>query len=131
MFSVEGHPWRDPNRGKAMQRRDFFKVIGGAAASWSLPAGAQQRLRRIGILLGGFAADDPEGQARMTALIQGLQERGWTDGRNVRIDYRWAVGDPERLRKYAAELVALAPDIMVAGGLSAATALQQASRTIS
>jgi putative ABC transport system substrate-binding protein len=66
----------------------------------------------------------------MTALIQGLQERGWTDGRNARIDYRWAVGDPERLRKYAAELVALAPDVMVSGGLPAAAALQQASHNI-
>jgi putative ABC transport system substrate-binding protein len=113
-----------------MQRRDFVKVIGGAAASWSLPARAQERMRRIGILFGGFAADDSEGQARMTALIQGLQERGWTDGRNARIDYRYAVGDPERLRKYAAEMVALAPDIMVSGGLPAAVALQQASRNI-
>jgi len=87
-------------------------------------------MRRIGILFGGFAADDPEGQARMTALVQGLQERGWTDGRNARIDYRWAVGDPERLRKYVAEMVALAPDVMVCGGLTAAAALQQASRNI-
>ena len=113
-----------------MQRRDFVKVFGGAAASWSLPVHAHQRFRRIGILFGGFAADDAEGQARMTALIQGLQERGWTDGRNARIDYRYAVGDPERLRKYAAEMVALAPEVMVSGGLPAAVALQQASRNI-
>ena len=115
-----------------MRRRDFIKIIGGAAAGWPLAVRAQQpeRVRRIGILFGGFAADDPEGQARMTALIQGLQERGWTDGRNVRIEYRWAVGDPERLRKYATELVALAPDVVVSGGLPAAAALQQASRNI-
>jgi len=113
-----------------MQRRDFVRVIGGAAASWSLLARAQERMRRIGILFGGFAADDPEGQARMTALIQGLQERGWTDGRNARIDYRYAVGEPELQRKYAAEMVALAPDVVVSGGLAAAAALQQASRNI-
>jgi putative tryptophan/tyrosine transport system substrate-binding protein len=112
-----------------MRRREFITVLGGAAA-WPLAAQAQQLMRRIGILFGGFAADDPEGQARMTALIQGLQERGWTDGRTARIGYRWAVGDPERLRKYAAELVALAPDVLVSGGLPAAAALQQATRNI-
>jgi putative ABC transport system substrate-binding protein len=113
-----------------MRRREFITILGGAAATWPLAARAQQRVRRIGILFGGFAADDPEGQARMTALIQGLQERGWTDGRNARIDYRWAVGDPERLQKYAAELVALAPDVVVSGGLPAAAALQRATRNI-
>jgi putative tryptophan/tyrosine transport system substrate-binding protein len=130
MFQLKANLGVIRTRGRAMQRRVFVKVIGGAAASWSLPARAQERIRRIGILFGGFAADDSEGQARMTALIQGLQERGWTDGRNVRIEYRWAVGDPERQRKYAAELVALAPDVMVSGGLEAAAALQQASRNI-
>jgi len=117
-------------RRRAMQRRDFVKVIGGAAASWSLPARAQERMRRIGILFGGFPADDPEGQARMTALIQGLQERGWSDGRNVRIEYRWAAGNPERLRRYAVELIALAPDVVVSGGGAAAAALQEVSRTV-
>ena len=115
-----------------MRRREFVAGIGSAVAA-PLAARAQQspeRMRRIGILFGGFAADDPEGQARMTALIQGLQERGWTDGRNARIDYRYAVGDPERLRKYAAEMAALAPDVMVSGGLPAAAALQKASRKI-
>jgi len=118
----------------AMGRREFITLLSGGAALpfglWPFAAHAQQRVRRIGILFGGFAADDPEGQARMTALIQGLQERGWSDGRNARIDYRYAVGDPDRLRKYAAELVALAPDVVVSGGLPAAAALQQASRNI-
>jgi len=115
-----------------MKRREFIALLGGAAVAWPLAARAQQRerMRRIGILFGGFAADDPEGQARMTALIQGLQERGWTDGRNVRIEYRWAVGNPERLRRYAAELIALAPDVVVSGGGVAAAAFQQASRTV-
>src|SRR5215470_6039301 len=117
-----------------MRRREFITLLGGGAALstglWPLTAHPQQRVRRIGILFGGFAADDPEGQARMTALIQGLQERGWADGRNARIDYRYAVGDPERLRKYAAEMVALAPDVVVSGGLAAAAALQQATRNI-
>src|ERR1700758_5025666 len=99
-----------------MKRREFFALIGGAAAAWPLAASAQQRehIRRIGILFGGLAADDPEGQTRLTAFVQGLQELGWADGRNLRIDYRWALGDAERLRRSAAELVALAPDVLLA-----------------
>jgi putative tryptophan/tyrosine transport system substrate-binding protein len=87
------------------------------------------RVRRIGVMLGFLAADDPEATARLTAFIQQLQERGWTDGRNVRIDYRWGLGDPGRLQRSAAELVALAPDVVLAGGNNAAAALQQATRT--
>src|SRR5262245_19505378 len=115
-----------------LKRREFITLLGSATAGWPLAARAQQpaRMRRIGILFGGFAADDPEGQARMTALIQGLQERDWSDGRNVRIEYRWAAGNPERLRRYAAELIALAPDVVVSGGGAAAAAMQQASRTV-
>src|SRR5262245_42322864 len=115
-----------------MRRRKFITLLCGVAAAWPVAGRAQQteRMRRIGILFGGFAADDSEGQARMTALIQGLQERGWTDGRNVRIEYRWAAGNPERLRRYAAELIALAPDVVVSGGGAAAAAMQQASRTV-
>ena len=74
-------------------------------------------MRRIGVLM-NLAADDPEGQARIAAFLQGLQQLGWTDGRNVRIDYRWGAGDADRIRKYAAELVALAPDVILAAGSS-------------
>jgi putative tryptophan/tyrosine transport system substrate-binding protein len=115
-----------------MRRRDFIALLGGAAAAWPLAARAQQpaRIRRIGVMLGLLAADDPEGQARVTAFVQGLQERGWTDGRNVRIGYRWGLGNADRLRRYAAELVALAPEVVLAGGNSALVALQQATSTV-
>jgi putative tryptophan/tyrosine transport system substrate-binding protein len=112
-----------------MKRRDFITLLGGAAA-W--PARAQQgaRTRRIGLILSGLASDDPEGQARITAFVQGLQELGWTDGRNIRIDYRWALGDPDRLHRYAAELVALTPDAILAGGNPALAALEQATDSV-
>jgi putative ABC transport system substrate-binding protein len=114
-----------------MNRRNLITLLGGAAA-WPLAARAQQpeRMRRIGFLLTGLPADDPEGQARITAFVQGLQQLGWTDGRNVRIDFRWGLGDADRLRTSATELVALAPDAMLAGGNPAVAALQQASRTL-
>jgi len=93
-------------------RRKFLATLGGAAAAWPLAARAQQteRIRRIGVLM-NLAADDPESSARLTAFVQGLQELGWTDGRNVRIDTRWGAGDAELIRRYAVELVALSPDI--------------------
>jgi putative tryptophan/tyrosine transport system substrate-binding protein len=114
-----------------MKRREFITLIGGAAAAWPVAARAQQpdRMRRIGVLM-SLAADDPEGQARLTAFVQGLQELGWTDGRNVQIDYRWPAGDAERIRRYAAELAALAPDIILAGGGAVVPSLLQATRTI-
>jgi putative ABC transport system substrate-binding protein len=114
-----------------MRRRDFIKVIAGSAIVWPLAARAQQRdrMRRIGVLM-ALAADDPAGQARLVAFVQALQELGWTDGRNVRIDTRWAAGDAERFRRYAAELVALAPDVILASGGTGAGALLQASRTV-
>ena len=98
-------------RGDRMRRRELITLLGGAAVAWPLAARAQQRerMRRIGVLM-RLAADDLEGQARIAAFLQGLQEGGWSVGRNVRNDYRWALGDAERSRKYAAELVALAPD---------------------
>jgi putative tryptophan/tyrosine transport system substrate-binding protein len=113
-------------------RRNFLTLLGGAAAAWPLAAHAQQRerMRRIGVLVSNLPAEDPEWQARGNAFVQALQERGWSDGRNVRIEYRWGLGDPERLRKYAAELVALAPDVILAGGGSAVAPLQQASRSV-
>jgi len=92
-----------------MQRREFITLLGGAAVTWPRAAYAQQahRMRRVGVLL-NRVADDPEEQARLAAFLHGLQELGWTDGRNVRIDYRWgAAADADRSRTYAAELVAL------------------------
>src|SRR5215468_9339136 len=113
-----------------LRRREFVTLLGGAAA-WPLAARAQQgeQMRRIGVLT-PFAADDPEGQARITAFVQGLQQLGWTDGRNLRIDIRWGLGDAERLRRYSVELVALAPDVLLAGGTGALAALQQATSTL-
>ncbi len=112
-------------------RREWRAALGGAAVAWPLAGRAQQRerTRRIGVLM-SLAADDPEGQARLTAFVQGLQELGWTDGRNVQIDYRWPAGDAERIRRYAAELAALAPDIILAGGGAVVPSLLQATRTI-
>jgi putative tryptophan/tyrosine transport system substrate-binding protein len=114
-----------------MQRRDFITFLGGAAATWPLAARAQQGepMRRIGVLI-TLSADDAEGQARVAAFLQGLAQLGWTDGRNVRIDYRWAPGDTDRVRKYAAELVALAPDVILTAGGAALAELQRATRTV-
>jgi putative tryptophan/tyrosine transport system substrate-binding protein len=103
-----------------MKRREFMTLLGGAtAAAWPLAARAQQgeRMRRIGVLM-STAADDLEGQARIAAFLQGLQELGWADARNVRIDIRWPADDYDRIRRYAAELVALAPDVILATGSS-------------
>src|SRR5262249_4656455 len=112
-------------------RRKFLATLGGAAVAWPLAAGAQQgeRVRRIAVLMPG-AADDPEYQARMTAFLQGLAQLGWLDGRNPRIDIRWTAGDADQIRKYAAELVALAPDIILAPASAVTGPLLQATRTI-
>src|SRR5262245_1858640 len=113
-----------------MRRREFITLLGGAAV-WPVAARAPQgeRVRRIGVLM-STAADDPEGQARIAAFHQGLQQLGWAIGHNVRIDSRWPEGDSERFRRYAAELVALSPDVILATGSSAAAPLLQATRTI-
>jgi putative ABC transport system substrate-binding protein len=113
-----------------MRRRDFITLLGGAAAAWPLVAQAQQgnRIRRIGMLL-SRAADDPEAPVRVAAFAQGLEQLGWNIGGNVRIEYRWSTSDAER-RKSAAELVALAPDVIVAESGAVVGALQQVSRTI-
>jgi putative ABC transport system substrate-binding protein len=114
-----------------MRRRQFITLLGGAAAAWPLTVHAQKadRMRRIGVL-NNPAADDPDSQARVAAFAQALQELGWIDGRNVRIDYRWSSGDPDRIRRYAAELVALAPDVIVTTGAASAGPLLQATRTV-
>jgi putative ABC transport system substrate-binding protein len=114
-----------------VKRREFITGLAGAAA-WPLAARAQQgeRMRRIGVLTSGAAADDPDGQTRSAAFVQGLQQLGWTDGRNMRIDHRWGAGDADNLRKYAAELVALAPDVIMASGTATVAPLLQATRTV-
>jgi putative tryptophan/tyrosine transport system substrate-binding protein len=113
-----------------MTRRDFITLLGGTAAAWPLAARAQQpeRMRRIGVLMGG-AGRDPVEHARLAAFLDGLQHLGWTDGRNVRIDTRWPAGEAER-RTSAAELVGLAPDVIMASASASVAALQQASRSV-
>ena len=99
-----------------MRRRDFIRTVVGSVAAFPFAARAQQpeRTRRVGVLM-SLAADDKQGQARVDALVQGLRELGWIDGRNVQIEIRWAPGE-DRARKYAAELVALSPDVILASG---------------
>jgi putative ABC transport system substrate-binding protein len=114
-----------------MRRREFLGVIGGAAAAWPLCARAQQaeRIRRIGVLQPA-SVGDPESEARLAAFVQGMRELGWTEGRNLRIDTRWTGGNAETIRRHAAELIALAPDVILAiGGTVAGPVLQQ-TRTV-
>jgi putative tryptophan/tyrosine transport system substrate-binding protein len=114
-----------------MKRRAFVALLGGAAATWPLAGRAQQgeRMRRIGVLM-NLAADDPELQARTTAFAVELAQLGWIAGRNVKIDSRWTAADNERVRRYVAELVALAPDVIVANSSQAVAALIEATRTV-
>ena len=114
-----------------MKRRAFITLLGGAAASWPLAARAQQseRMRRIGVVMGS-AADDADGQARLTGFLQGLKQSGWTEGRDLRIDTRWGAGDSDLFRRYAAELVALAPDVILTSGTAPVTALLQTTRVV-
>jgi putative tryptophan/tyrosine transport system substrate-binding protein len=114
-----------------MRRREFITLLGGAAAARPLSARAQQekRMRRIGVLM-NTGADDPGGQARVGAFHEALQQLGWTDGHNVRMDVRWGQNDVEHDRKYAAELVALTPDVILAVGTLSVAALQRETRTI-
>ena len=113
-----------------MKRREFIAALGGAAV-WPLAANTQQTdlVRRIGVLM-PLAANDPEAQGRIAAFVQGLQQWGWTDGGNVRIDTRWASGNADDTRKHAAELVALAPNVILATGSATVAALQQATRIV-
>ena len=118
-------------QGTFVRRRAFIIAIASSAAPWPLTARAQQssRVRRIGVLM-NTTAEDPLGQAASAAFAQGLQQLGWEIGGNVRIDYRWGAGDTERFRKYAVELVALTPDVILATANSVVGYLQQASRTV-
>ena len=114
-----------------MRRRDFIVLLGGTAATWPLAARAQQtkQMQRIAVLM-VMGADDPEGQARVAAFAQGLQQLGWIVGQNVQIDYRWASVNAEELRKYAAELVALKPDVILAHSSSGVASLLQTTHTV-
>jgi putative ABC transport system substrate-binding protein len=114
-----------------VKRREFITLLGGAAAAWPLVARGQQpdRMRRIGVLM-NIAADDPQAQSRIEAFLLGLQPLGWTVGRNLQIDVRWAAADADLFRRYATELVALAPDVILASTNSAVAPLQQATRTV-
>ena len=112
-----------------MKRREFITLLGGPVAAWPLSARAQQTIRRIGILLPA-TADDAQFQAYVGAFLQALAQLGWTIGRNVRIDTRWATTDAADIRRHAADLAALAPDVILAHGTSTVAPLLQATRTV-
>ena len=114
-----------------MTRRELIALLGTTAATWPLGARAQQadQMRRVGVLM-NLGADDAEGHARLTALTDGLQELGWSESGNLRIDYRWGAGDADRFRGYAAELVALTPDVILATGTPVVEALQRVTRAV-
>lgn len=109
-----------------MRRRQFIGLLGAAATAWPLTVRAQQRMRRIGVLM-AFAASDPEAQLRVKAFEAGLRELGWAPGRNLTIDYRWALGDANLLRVQAAELIAAAPDLILAASTPVLAALRKES----
>jgi putative ABC transport system substrate-binding protein len=114
-----------------MRRREFITLLGSGVAGWPLAARAQQpdRVRRVGVLM-NLALGDPEGEARIAAFVQALQRLGWSDGRNLRIDHRWAAGDAGRFKGYAEELLALAPDVFLAAATPSVQALQRVTRTV-
>jgi putative ABC transport system substrate-binding protein len=115
----------------SLRRREFITLIGGAAAMWPLAADGQkaERMRRLGVLMAA-SEDDPLMQTRITAFRQALAELGWTEGRNLKIEWRWTGGDITRVREYASELVRLAPDVLVANGTPNIAALKQATNSI-
>jgi putative ABC transport system substrate-binding protein len=116
-----------------IRRREFISLLSGTVAAWPLAAPAQQaaRVRRIGVLIGASVdADDADAKANIAAFLQVLQQSGWTDGRNVRIDYRWGAGNANNIRKHASELVALAPDVIFATGTVAMAPLLEMTRTL-
>ena len=114
-----------------MRRREFLTALGGTAAVWPFAARAQQseRMRRIGVLM-GYPEGDPQAQANVTALRQGLHDLGWIEGRNFQIDYRWAGGDPDKARTFAKELIVLRPDVIVPSTNQVTRIVQQETRTI-
>jgi putative ABC transport system substrate-binding protein len=113
-----------------MRRREFILAQGGAAATWPLGARAQERVRRVGIFVGATAAGDAEGQGRIDAFRQAMELLGWTTGRNLQIESRWGMADPASVRKYTAELVALAPDVILSSGTVSLAQLLQETRTV-
>ena len=114
-----------------MKRREFLTCVGGVAVAWPLGARAQQadRMRRVGVLM-GIAESDADARPRANAFQQGLQQLGWVEGQNIRIEYRWAAADPERMRAHAVDLVALAPDLILANTTPVMIALRQVTRAI-
>src|SRR3974390_565796 len=116
-----------------MRRRDFVRAIIGSATAWPLTLRAQQSkpnpMRRVAVLM-PFFANDPQAQNRNAAFLQGLQQLGWIVGQNIQIDYRWSGGSEDDTRKYAAELVALAPDVLFTSGSAAIDPLRRATHTI-
>jgi putative ABC transport system substrate-binding protein len=114
-----------------VNRREFITLLGGAAVAWPVVARGQQgeRVRRVGVLM-YLAETDPDAPARATAFARGLKEQGWIEGRNIQIDYRWGGGDLDRVRRYATELIALAPDVILVSSGSALAALQSVTRTV-
>ena len=112
-----------------MNRRSFITLLGGVAAAWPLAARAQERMRRVGVLINA-TAEEPEAQSYVAAFQQGMQEFGWSVGRNLRVNLRWGGGDADLTRRYAAELAALSPDVMLAAGGPVVSAMQRASRTV-
>jgi putative ABC transport system substrate-binding protein len=115
-----------------LRRREFIRLLGGAAAAWPVAAQAQQgeRMRRIGVLTGGPRPDDQDAKANIAAFLGALQRLGWTEGRNVRIDYRWGLGLAETIRQQAAELSALAPDVILSSGTASLAPLMQSTSTV-
>jgi putative ABC transport system substrate-binding protein len=115
-----------------IQRRQFITLLGGAAAAWPLTARAQQgeRMRRIGVLTAGPHPDDQDAQANIAAFLEGLKQLGWVDGRNVRIDYSWGLGQADTIRRQAAELAALAPDVLLSSCTAGLAQLMQATHTV-
>src|SRR5262249_47255790 len=121
---------RPRRRGDRVNRRKFIAMLGSAAAAWPLAARAQtKQMRRIGVLM-AYAEDDPEAQAWISTLLQGLKERGWIDGSTARLDYRWASGNLEPMGSYAAELMALNPDLIVAAATPALEAVWRETRSV-
>jgi len=113
-----------------MRRREFITLLGGTMAAWPLGARTQERIRRVGVLTGAGGPNDEEAPARKAALEQGLERAGWVEGGNLRIDYRFPAANPEATRRYAAELVALAPDVIISSGTASMAPLLQATRTV-